>query len=304
MLKTEEIQAFIQIVNSGTITAAAGQLQLAKSAVSRRLSELEEQLGVELFHRTTRKLSLTDSGRAFYERCVQILDDLTEAEHSVSESHREIRGKIKIAVPLTFGVMHLGPAIIDFQRQHPDIHFDIDFNDREVDLIQEGFDVGIRIANLKDSSLIARKLAEISLPVCASPAYLLEHGEPQTPDDLQEHACITYSYLEHPDLWSFHDKAGKQVSVKVNNSMSANNGLFMLDAATAGLGVIRHPAFIAYEEIAAGKLVPILQEYAAESVNAYAIYPPTRHLSQRVRQFVDFLAERFSGKPYWEECLK
>jgi len=304
MLKTEEMQAFIQIVNSGTITAAAGQLQLAKSAVSRRLSELEEQLGVELFHRTTRKLSLTDSGRVFYERCVQILDDLTEAEHSVSESHREIRGKIKIAVPLTFGVMHLGPAIIDFQRQHPDISFDIDFNDREVDLIQEGFDVGIRIADLKDSSLIARKLAEISLQVCASPAYLLEHGEPQTPEDLQEHACITYSYLEHPDLWSFHDKAGKQVSVKVNNSMSANNGLFMLDAATAGLGVIRHPAFIAYEEIAAGKLVPVLQEYAAESVNAYAIYPPTRHLSQRVRQFVDFLAERFSGKPYWEECLK
>jgi DNA-binding transcriptional LysR family regulator len=300
MLKTEEIQAFIQIVNSGTMTAAAEQLQLAKSAVSRRLNELEEQLGVELFHRSTRKLSLTDSGRAFYERCVQILDDLTEAEHSVSESHHELRGTIKVAAPMSFGIMHLGPAIIDFQQLHPAIKFDIDFNDREVDLIREGFDVGIRIAELKDSSLIARKLAEVSLMVCASPEYLREHGEPQTPASLQEHTCITYSYLDRPDLWSFRDKAGNQISVNVNNNMSANNGLFMLDAATAGLGIIRHPTFMTYEYIREGKLVPLLQDYEVATVNAYAIYPPTRHLSQRVRRFVDFLVERFAGQPYWE----
>jgi len=303
MLKTEEIQAFIQIVNSGTITAAAAQLQLAKSAVSRRLAEMEEQLGVELFHRSTRKLSLTDSGRGFYQRCVQILEDLTEAEHSVSQLHQEIRGQIKVAAPLSFGVMHLGPAIIDFQRQHPGITFDIDFNDRQVDLIQEGFDVGIRIAKLKDSSLMARRIAELSIVACASPDYLREHGEPKTPEELQQHSCIVYSYNPRPDQWEFRDKHDKLTSVRINKVIMANNGEFMRDAAVAGLGIIRQPTFIAYEHIAAGKLVPILQNYNMIMINAYAIYPPTRHLSRRVRQFVDFLADRFKGQPYWEQCL-
>lgn len=301
MLKTDEIKAFTQIVDSGTITAAAEHLQLAKSAVSRRLSELEQRLGVELFHRTTRKLSLTDSGRVLYQRCVQILDDLTEAEHSVSQSHQEIRGQIKVAAPLSFGLMHLGPAIIDFQLQHPAITFDIDFNDREVDLIQEGFDVGIRIANLKDSSLIARKLATLSTVVCASPEYLSRYGEPETPGELRQHACLTYSYLARPNHWEFLDKEGKVISVNVNKTIRANNGNFTRDAAIAGLGIVRQPTFIAYEYIAAGKLVPILQDYEIASYNAYAIYPPTRHLSQRVRQFVDFLVSRFSEQPYWEQ---
>jgi DNA-binding transcriptional LysR family regulator len=303
MLKTEEIQAFVQIVNRGTITAAAEHLQLAKSAVSRRLSELEEQLGVELFHRSTRKLSLTDSGRAFYERCEQILDDLTEAENAVSELHQEIGGTIKVAAPLSFGVMHLGPAMIAFAQQQPAIRFEIDFNDREVDLIREGFDVGIRIAELKDSSLIARRLADISLVTCASPAYLREYGEPQTPAELQDHACMTYSYLDNPGQWHFVDADGKKRVVKVNNVMQTNNGGFLRDAAVAGLGVIRQPTFTAYEPIARGDLVPILTDYTSALLHAYAIYPPTRHLSQRVRQFVDFLAERFEGKPYWESCI-
>ena len=298
MLKTEEIQVFVQVVNSGTMTAAAEHLQLAKSAVSRRLAELEGRLGVELFHRSTRKLSLTDSGHAFYQRCIQILDDLMETEHSVSQSHQEIRGQIKVAAPLSFGVMHLGPAIIEFQQQHPGITFDIDFNDREVDLIQEGFDVGIRIANLKDSSLIARRLAELSMVVCASPAYLRQHGEPQTPEELPQHACITYSYSARPDQWEFQDKQGKTISITVNKAMIANNGRFMRDAAAAGLGIVRQPTFIAYEYIAAGKLVPVLRDYKVTSYDAYALYPPTRHLSRRVRHFIDFLATRFEDQPY------
>lgn len=302
MLKIEEIQVFVQIVDSATITAAAEQLKLAKSAVSRRLSELEARLGVELFHRTTRKMSLTDSGHAFYQRCLQILDDLAEAEYSVSQLHREIRGGIKVAAPLSFGLMHVGPALIEFQQQHPGIKFDIDFNDREVDLIQEGFDVGIRIAELKDSSLIARKLAELSLTVCASPEYIRKHGEPGSPEDLQQHACISYSYLSRPDRWEFLDQQGKPVSVNINKTITANNGSFMRDAAVAGLGIIRQPTFIAYEYIANGMLVPVLQDYKITPINAYAIYPPTRHLSKRVRQFVDFLATRFANQPYCQHC--
>lgn len=232
-----------------------------------------------------------------------ILDDLTEIEHSVSQLHQEIRGQIKVAAPLSFGVMHLGPAIIEFQRQHPAISFDIDFNDREVDLIQEGFDVGIRIARLKDSSLIARRLADLTMVTCASPDYIAEYGEPQTPEALQQYACITYSNNPRPDQWDFRDKQNRLISVKVNNTLSANNGEFMRNAAVAGLGVIRQPTFIAYEYIANGKLVPVLQDYQAAPINAYAIYPPTRHLSRRVRQFVDFLADRFEGQPYWEQCF-
>lgn len=304
MIKTEEIQVFTQIVERETITAAATHLQIAKSAVSRRLSELEERLGVELFHRSTRKLSLTDSGRELYHRCIQIMDEIAEAESSVRESHQDIRGKIRIAAPLSFGLMHLAAAIIDFKKEHPGITFDIDFNDREVDVIQEGFDVAVRIANLKDSSLIARKLVELSTVVCASPEYLNLHGEPKTPDDLKQHDCITYSYLTRPDQWDFLDKEGKLISVTVNNIIRVNNGEFMRDAASAGLGLIRQPTFIAFKDIAAGKLIPLLQDYKSTTVNAYAVYPPTRHLSQRVRQFIDFLAARYEGQPCWELCLK
>ncbi|NOX43666.1 MAG: LysR family transcriptional regulator [Gammaproteobacteria bacterium] len=303
MLKTEEIQAFVHIVKAATMTAAAVRLGVAKSAVSRRLSELEEQLGVELFHRTTRKLVLTESGQGFYTRCIQILTDLEEAEHAVSQSHHELSGQLRVAAPLSFGVMHLGPAIIEFQKQHPKLSFDIDFNDRQIDLIQEGFDVGIRIADLKDSSLIARKLAKMSTVVCASPGYIKQHGAPITPEELVNHPCITYSYLDNPNHWSFINNQGAEKIIKVPKLMQANNGSFLSDASIAGLGILRQPTFIAYESITKGLLIPILQNFSIAEINAYAIYPPTRHLSQRVRRFIDFLVERFSGTPYWEQCL-
>jgi len=304
MAQFEEIQAFIQIVEAGSITAAAARLDLAKSAVSRRLSELEARLGVELFHRTTRKLSLTDSGQGFYERSVRIVADLQEAENSVSQAHKELSGELRVAAPLSFGLMHLGPAINDFQQQHPAIKFDIDFNDRQIDLIQEGFDVGIRIAELEDSSLIARKLASNSVIVCASPAYLDKHGTPTTPEELTEHDCLTYSYLPNPNHWNFIDMLGQMQNIRVKSSMQSNSGNYLREAAIAGLGVLRQPTFIAYEAINKKELVPILQDYEIPTVNAYAIYPPTRHLSQRVRTFIDFLVERFAGEPYWEQCLK
>jgi len=304
MLKTEEIQTFVYIVEASTITAAAERLGLAKSAVSRRLAELEDDLGVELFHRTTRKLTLTDAGQGFYERSVRLLADLEEAQHAVSHAHHDLNGQLRIAAPLSFGLMHLGPAIIAFQQHHPGLSFDIDFNDRQIDLIQEGFDLGIRIAQLNDSSLIARKLATISTLICASPDYLQRHGTPKTPDDLNQHVCFTYSYLDNPGLWTFIDLQGRTQAIKINRVMQANNGDFLRQAAIAGLGILRQPTFIAYKSIARGELVAVLNDYSIADVNAYAIYPPTRHLSQRVRQFIDFLVERFSGIPYWEQCLK
>ena len=300
MIKTEEIQVFVHIVNAATMTAAAARLGVATSAVSRRLSELEEQLGVELFHRTTRRLVLTESGQAFYSRCLQILADLEEAVHAVSQAHHELSGRLRVAAPLTFGLMHLGPAIIEFQKQHPQLNVDIDFNDRQVDLIHDGFDVGIRIASLKDSSLIARKIAKVSTVVCASPDYLKQRGRPTKPEELTHHSCLTYGHLDHPSHWLFVNKRGNEHIVNVNCTMQANNGIFLNNAAIAGLGVVRLPTFIAYDAIAKGDLIPILQDYSVANVNAYAVYPQTRHLSQRVRRFIDFLVERFSGNPYWE----
>jgi len=300
MSRFVEIQAFIQIVESGSITAAAERLDLAKSAMSRRLSELEARLGVQLFYRTTRKLTLTDSGRGFYERSVRILSDLDEAEQAVSQAHQEISGPLKVAAPLTFGIRHLGPAINDFKRAHPLIQFDIDFNDRQIDVVQEGFDLAIRIARLQDSSLIARRIANMSVVTCASPAYLQQHGTPQTLDALSEHACLTYSYLDNPNLWHYHDHQKNEIDVKVKSAMQANNGDYLLAAAIDGLGIVRQPRFIVYEAIRAGELTPILTDYTIPTVNAYALYPPTRHLSQRVRAFVEFLVERFADKPYWE----
>jgi len=304
MDRFENMNTFIRVVEAGSISGAADRLDVAKSAVSRRLKELEEHLGVELFHRTTRKMNLTDTGRAFYHQSVRILDDVLEAELATSQAHGTLKGSLKIALPSTFGLMHMGPAINEFLREHPQIEFDLDFNDREVDLIQEGFDLAIRIANLPASSLIARRLAPVQTVICASPQYLEENGEPQTPDDLIDHRCLVYSLLSDYDYWNLSDSSGREVRVKIHPYLKASTGDYLRDAAVAGVGIILEPSFIAYKEIERGALVPILTDYQPPKIDAYAIYPQTRHLSRRVRAFVDFLVKRFEGTPYWDVCLK
>jgi len=304
MDRFENMSAFIRVVESGSISGAADRQGIAKSVVSRRLKELEEHLGVELFHRTTRKMNLTDTGRAFYHQSVRILDDVLEAELATSQAHGTLKGSLKIALPSTFGLMHMGPAINEFLQQHPQIEFDLDFNDREVDLIQEGFDLAIRIANLSDSSLIARRLAPIQNVMCASPSYLERMGTPQEPDELKQHQCIVYSLLRDFEYWHLTDTSGKEIKTKIHPYIKASTGEFLKDAAVEGMGIILVPSFIAYKEIERGALVPILKEYNLPQINAYAIYPQTRHLSQRVRAFVDFLVKRFEGLPYWDFCLQ
>ena len=304
MNRFENMATFIRVVEAGSISAAADRLGVAKSAVSRRLKELEGHLGVELFHRTTRKMNLTDTGRAFYHQSVRILEDVIEAEHATSQAHGTLKGSLKIALPSTFGLMHMGPAINEFLQAHPQIEFDLDFNDREVDLMQEGFDLAIRIANLADSSLIARRLAPIQFVMCASPVYLEQRGVPQSPDELIEHQCLVYSLLRDVEYWYLTDSNGREIRTKIHPYLKASTGEFLKDAAVEGLGIILLPSFIAYKEIERGALVQILKEYKLPRMDAYAIYPQTRHLSQRVRAFVDFLVKRFKGTPYWDFCLK
>src|SRR5512139_3220889 len=232
------MQIFVGVVEAGSITAAAEQLNLAKSAVSRRLAELEAHLGVSLIQRTTRRLNLTDSGRAYYARCVAILADVDEAESAVSQVHGALKGHLKVALPLAFGLLHLAPLIHDFMAQHPEVRFELDFNDRQVDLMQEGFDLAIRIATLEDSSLIARRLAPIRHVVCASPAYLAHHGTPGTAADLERHVCLAYSNLADPGLWSFRGPDGQPGSVRVPVRLAASSGDFLIRAAIAGEGLI------------------------------------------------------------------
>jgi len=304
MDRFENMGTFIRVVESGSISGAADRLGVAKSAVSRRLKELEAHLGVELFHRTTRKMNLTDTGRAFYHQSVRILEDVLEAEHATSQAHGTLKGSLKIALPSTFGLMHMGPAINEFLQAHPQIEFDLDFNDREVDLIQEGFDLAIRIANLPDSSLIARRLAPVQTVICASPSYLERNGEPQTPDELTEHQCLVYSLLRDFEYWHLTHSNNKEIRIKIHPYLKASTGEYLKDAAVDGLGIILVPSFIAYREIESGALIPLLKDYRPPQIDAYAIYPQTRHLSQRVRAFVDFLVKRFEGTPYWDFCLQ
>ncbi|NOX09220.1 MAG: LysR family transcriptional regulator [Gammaproteobacteria bacterium] len=304
MNRFDNMDTFIRVVEAGSISGAADRLGVAKSAVSRRLKELEGHLGVELFHRTTRRMNLTDSGRAFYHQSVRILEDLLEAELATSQAHCELKGRLKVAIPSSFGLMHMGPAINEFLQAHPQIEFDLDFNDREVDLMQEGFDLAIRIANLPDSSFIARRLTSIKTVMCASPSYLDSQGIPQTVDELTEHQCLVYNLLHDFEHWHLSDSAGDVHKIRIHPYLKSSTGEFLRDAAVEGKGIILVPSFIVYKEIESGALIPILKDYKPFELEAYAIYPQTRHLSRRVRAFVDFLVKRFQGMPYWDECIQ
>ena len=304
MDRFENMNAFVRVVEAGSISAAADRMDVAKSVISRRLKELETHLGVELFHRTTRQMNLTDSGRAFYQQSVRILADILEAEHATSQFHGALKGNLKVALPLSFGLMHLGPAINEFLQAHPEIEFDLDFNDRHVDLLVEGFDLAIRIASLPDSSLVARRLAPIQTVMCASPAYLKRMGTPQSPQELIQHRCLVYNLIGNLENWNVFDATGQLIKTRITPYLKASNGEFLRDAAVAGMGIVLLPTFIVYQEIERGALMPIMTNYHYSQLAAYAIYPQTRHLSQRVRAFVDFLVERFEGSPYWDECLE
>ena len=237
MNKYEEIETFIRVVEAGSLTKAAEQLKIAKSAVSRRLKELETRLGVQLMTRTTRKLTLTDTGETLYNRFVVLLADWEESESAASDAQAALAGSIRVAAPLSFGVAHLGPAIIDFMREHPLVDFDIDFGDRKVDLIAEGMDLAIRIGDLPDSSLIARKIATMSMVAAASPTYLKEHGEPQTPDDLKAHKELRYGYRP-TSIWPYKTPDGVEGQIEMTPRLRATNGEFLRDAAIAGEGIL------------------------------------------------------------------
>jgi DNA-binding transcriptional LysR family regulator len=298
----EDMNTFTRIVEAGSISRAAEQLGLAKSAVSRRLTDLEARLDVQLIHRTTRKSSLTQAGQSYYQRALQILGDVSELNAVTSNTKVVLKGDFKIAVPLSFGLHYLVSAITDFADRHPRLVMKIDFSDRQVDLIEDGFDLAVRIADLKDSTHIATKITTIRTLLCASPDYLDQRGRPAVPDDLVHHDILHYAINVNAP-WKLISPNGFETSIRLPAKMSANNGEFLKEAAIAGHGIAKLPTFLAWQDIENGRLERVMGDHQFAPLNAYAVYPETRHLSVRVRTFIDFLKERFAGEPQWDKYI-
>jgi DNA-binding transcriptional LysR family regulator len=290
MDRLQAITAFARVVESGSFARAAGRLDVSVSSISRQVSELETHLDARLLNRTTRRLSLTEIGRAFYERCVQLLADLEEAEESASAGTARPRGTLRLTCGTTFGVRHLAPAIAEFVARYPQMRFDVELSDRAVDLVDEGFDAAVRIGTIGSQHLVGRKIGETRLVCCASPSY---HGVPQRPEDLAAHACLAYEYSPQKNLWPFRDAAGADRSVRIEGPVQANNGRFLVALAVAGVAITIEPDFIVAPELNAGRLVRLLQAFESAPANIYVAYPSRRHLSAKVRSFADFLSTRY-----------
>ena len=293
------MRVFAQVVESGSFSKASERLKLSATAVSRQVAELEAHLHTRLLNRTTRRVSLTESGRAFYERCVQLLDDLEEAEQEAARAAVVPRGTIRLTTSVNFGVRHVAPAIAAFLAEHREVRFDVSLSDRLVDLVEEGFDLGVRIGGPGSENLVARKLGETRLVPCASPAYLKAHGAPGTPEELAGHNCFTYEYISPRNLWRFRDPSGAERSVRVSGNLHSNNGDLLAEVAARGGGIAFEPAFIVGPEVRAGRLVPLLQDFEPAPLPIYAVYPSRKHLSAKVRVFVDFLVREFAEARDW-----
>jgi DNA-binding transcriptional LysR family regulator len=290
------MKVFVAVVDAGSFAAAADRLDMSRAMTSKYVMNLEDHLGTRLLNRTTRRLSVTESGSVFYERCVQIISDVTEAEQVAGHFSAIPRGTLKITMPLPFGLHRLGPVIADYVRQFPDVKLDISLSDRKVDLIDEGLDLAIRIGSLPESGLIARKLGSDRTVVCASPAYLKQHGTPQTPADLVNHACLGYTYTNSGDEWRLKSR-DEEVAITIAGPIKGDNGDMLRLAALNGAGLIYQPLFIVAEDLQAGRLIQVLPDYASSELGIYAIYPSRKHLSAKVRTFVDFLVGRLGTPP-------
>lgn len=283
------MKTFVAVVESESFTAAGTRLDISKALVSKYVGILEDHLGTRLLNRTTRRLSLTESGLAYYERCLQILADVDEAEQVAGQSAVMPRGTLKVAMPVSFGTVRIAPLLTEYMRRYPEVRLDIALADRRVDLIEDGYDLAIRVGNLPESGLIARKLATDRIVLCASPAYLQAHGTPLAPEELKQHACLNYSYSSSGDEWFF--GTGKmRAAVYVDGPMRANNGDMLRLAALDGAGLIWQPHFIVADDLQAGRLVELMTDRRSTELGIYAIYPSRKHLSAKVRTFVDYLA--------------
>ena len=293
------LATFVKVVEQGSFARAADRLSVSTSAVSRQVAELEAHLDVRLLNRTTRRLSLTEAGQAFYERCVQLLADLEETESSVRSTAVEPKGTLRVTCGVTFGERYLAPAIAEFAGLHPQVSFDVDLSDRVVDLVEEGFDLAIRIGPVGNQALVSRRIGSTQFVCCASPAYLARHPAPVTPADLEQHACLGYTYAAVTSAWTFESRDGTRHTPRILPRHRLNNGRMLAELAAAGLGIVLEPDFIVAPEVRSGRLQRLLADYQPPRSPIAAVYPSRRHLSAKVRSFVDFLAARHARNQDW-----
>ena len=300
MDKFAALQAFTAVVDAGSFQAASERLGITKSVVSRRVSQLEQSLQCRLLHRTTRKLSLTDEGKQFYQRAMQILSELEDAELETTHKSMEVRGRIKLAAPLSFGLLHLSSTLDEFLKQHPSIELELDLNDRNVNLVEDGFDMAVRIGQLEDSSLIAKRIGTSRNITCASTSYLDKHAPIEMPEDLSRHVALQYANISYAEQWRYKDADGKVRQGKPQIRIRSNNGETLARSAISGLGLVSGPSFILGGHIASGDLVTVLENFERPAAGIYALYPPGRLIPRRVQALTEFLAAQFGDKPYWD----
>lgn len=302
MDKLEAMNAFAKVVAAGSYAEAARRLGLTRSAVSKAVMELEQILGARLLDRTTRRVTPTEAGLAYYERVASILADVEETELQISRLHEEPRGVLKVNAPMSFGILYLGDAIAEFMARYPELRLELVLNDRFIDPLEEGVDVTIRIGTLSDSSLIARRLAPARRALVAAPAYLAQHRTPESPADLINHRCLAYGHMAAVHRWQLLQD-GKVVNVQISAALCSNNGEVLRAAALAGNGIANLPTFLVGPHIAAGRLVPVLTATPPTELGIFALYAPNRYLAAKTRVFIDFLAGRFGEKPGWDAFL-
>ena len=303
MDKLTAIHTFVRVVEAGSFVRAADQLGISTTAASRQVADLEAHLGSRLLQRTTRRLGLTEAGSAYFERAQQILGALEEADMVAGREGQQPYGTLRLSAPVSFGIFHLAPLLAAFNERHPDVRLDVSLADRVVDLVDEGFDIAIRIVGQVADTLVARRLTTVRNVICASPEYLHKHGTPKTPQELAQHNCLLYTLTARSSEWTFRAPRGESVTVKVDGGLRSNNGDLLRAAALGGEGIVLQPSFMVGADLMRGTLVRLLPKYEIPALAAYAVYPTRRHLPAKVRAFVDFLVETISDPPPWDAWM-
>jgi DNA-binding transcriptional LysR family regulator len=297
----DDLITFLSVVESGSVTSAAARLNVAKSVISKRIGDLETALGVQLFRRSTRNVKPTEAGLSFYEQVAPLIRALHETTERVSERAETLSGRLRLTAPVSFGTMFLGPAIAQFAKRHPELDLAVDYDDRPVDLTEGGYDLGVRMGDLKDSSFKARKLCDCARIVCCSPDYAQRHGLPESVADLARHTSVDYAYVRTSSLWQFDTEVGgaKAISVMMRSRIVANNFEAMRDMAVAGLGLVLLPEFLAAGPLGTGALISALPHATPRPYMISAVYPHTNHVSTKVRALIDYLVGAFSPSLPW-----
>lgn len=293
---------FVAVLETRSFIAASGRMGVSSGQASKMLSRLEADLGVQLIKRTTRSLSPTEIGQVYYERVKVLLEERDALDASIRQTSGAPSGRLRITAPMSFGAIQLVPALLAFAEEYPGISLDVSFSDRLADLVEEGFDVAVRIGHLSDSSLIVRRLCDARIVTVAAPTYLTTHGVPLRPEELSQHTCIIDTNFRAPHIWSFRDDtSGQNIQVPVTGRIAFSNGEACLTAAERGLGIACLPSFIAGTKIREGKLTPLLRNFEPPALGIHALYPPARHLAAKVRALSDFLLDYFRSRAKWDE---